>query len=350
MGKPAARIGDSTAHGGAIVAGAPTVLIGGMPAARMSDMHVCPMLNPGVPPPPHVGQQIILGSPMVLICGQMAARMGDMVMCSGPPDSILAGCPTVLIGEGGGGGGGAGPAGAATSAALAGGGISPEKEEGHFLDVTFVDKAGKPIKGVKYQLGEPGGNKSSGTLQGRILKKGVPQGSYEFTLRAVTSAKWSAREAKVGEKVKMEIETSGLESGTPAVIEIFMRDGNFSDQIIKKIDTKISGDKIKEEWEFRVDDNYLKIQREKLKSGGYSSPAFYFLVKAADVAGRSGLLRYHDFLEIKLLGDDGKPLSGKKFRLHLISGEVREGTLDSNGHAKIEKVPPGESKVKVEIR
>ncbi|HBC46646.1 MAG TPA: hypothetical protein DCZ43_06340, partial [candidate division Zixibacteria bacterium] len=116
MGKPAARLGDTTAHGGSIIAGAPTVLIGGMPAARMNDMHVCPMLNPGTPPPPHIGQQIILGCPTVMICGQMAARMGDMVMCSGPPDSIVAGCPTVLIGEGGGGGAGAGPGGAAASA------------------------------------------------------------------------------------------------------------------------------------------------------------------------------------------------------------------------------------------
>ena len=108
MGNPAARMGDTTAHGGTIVAGAPTVLIGGVPAARANDMHVCPLVNPGTPPPPHVGQQILIGSPTVLICGQMAARMGDQVMCSGPPDVIAMGCFTVLIGESAGGGGGAG--------------------------------------------------------------------------------------------------------------------------------------------------------------------------------------------------------------------------------------------------
>jgi len=52
MGKPAARLGDMTAHGGSIVMGLPTVLIGGMPAARVGDMHVCPMVTPGVPPIP----------------------------------------------------------------------------------------------------------------------------------------------------------------------------------------------------------------------------------------------------------------------------------------------------------
>ena len=73
MGKPAARLGDMTAHGGSIVGpGCPTVLIGGMPAARIGDMHVCPMMNPGLPPPPHVGGPISLGSTGVFIGGMPA--------------------------------------------------------------------------------------------------------------------------------------------------------------------------------------------------------------------------------------------------------------------------------------
>ena len=98
MSKPAARMGDSTAHGGVIVAGCPTVLIGGMPAARMGDMHVCPMVTPGVPPIPHVGGPITMGSATVLIGNMPAARMGDMATCTGPPDTIVLGCMTVLIG------------------------------------------------------------------------------------------------------------------------------------------------------------------------------------------------------------------------------------------------------------
>ena len=98
MSKPAARVGDSTAHGGVIAVGCPTVLIGGMPAARMGDMHTCPMATPGTPPIPHVGGPIMLGSATVLIGGMPAARMGDMATCTGPPDTIAAGCMTVLIG------------------------------------------------------------------------------------------------------------------------------------------------------------------------------------------------------------------------------------------------------------
>jgi uncharacterized Zn-binding protein involved in type VI secretion len=99
MPAPAARMGDSTAHGGTIVVGFPMVLIGGVPAARVSDMHACPMVTPGVPPIPHVGGPILPpGSPTVLIGGLPAARMGDMCTCVGPPDSIVVGYPTVLIG------------------------------------------------------------------------------------------------------------------------------------------------------------------------------------------------------------------------------------------------------------
>jgi len=96
MGKPAARMGDSTSHGGSIVLGMPTVLIGGQPAARVGDMHVCPMVTGVVP---HVGGPIMPpGSPTVLIGNMPAARVGDMATCTGPPDSIIVGCMTVLIG------------------------------------------------------------------------------------------------------------------------------------------------------------------------------------------------------------------------------------------------------------
>lgn len=106
----------------------------GKPAARVGDMHVCPMVTPGTPPVPHVGGPILPpGCPTVLIGGMPAAVMGGMCTCVGPPDSIILGstgvmiggkpaarmgdscahggtitlgCPTVLIGETSGGGGG----------------------------------------------------------------------------------------------------------------------------------------------------------------------------------------------------------------------------------------------------
>jgi len=69
------------------------------PAARVNDMHVCPMQTPGVPPIPHVGGPILPPCcPTVIIGGQPAARMGDMATCTGPPDTIAQGSATVMIG------------------------------------------------------------------------------------------------------------------------------------------------------------------------------------------------------------------------------------------------------------
>jgi uncharacterized Zn-binding protein involved in type VI secretion len=68
-------------------------------AARITDMHVCPMVTPvGPVPVPHVGGPIIgPGAPTVLIGGLPAAVMGDNAVCVGPPDVIAKGSATVLI-------------------------------------------------------------------------------------------------------------------------------------------------------------------------------------------------------------------------------------------------------------
>ena len=67
------------------------------PAARITDMHTCPMVTGVVP---HVGGPILPpGCPTVLIGGLPAARVSDMATCAGPPDIIVKGSATVMIGN-----------------------------------------------------------------------------------------------------------------------------------------------------------------------------------------------------------------------------------------------------------
>ncbi len=69
------------------------------PAARLTDFHECPMQTPAPVPIPHVGGPVTgPGDPTVLIGGLPAARVGDMLICVGPPDSIVQGSGTVMIG------------------------------------------------------------------------------------------------------------------------------------------------------------------------------------------------------------------------------------------------------------
>jgi uncharacterized Zn-binding protein involved in type VI secretion len=127
MGQPAARMGDQALQNGphchapihppapvptpvphppipvTIVGGAPTVLIGNMPAARLTDMTTPCTTPPCVPAGPAM---VIMGSTTVLICSLPAARINDPTLHSScvapipmPAGKILPpGCPTVLIG------------------------------------------------------------------------------------------------------------------------------------------------------------------------------------------------------------------------------------------------------------
>jgi uncharacterized Zn-binding protein involved in type VI secretion len=89
---PAARVGDQTVHGGAVVGpGVATVLIGGMPAGVLGDLHACV-----IPPPSHVpSTPFTKGSATVMLSGRPALRAGDPCACGA---SVAVGSPTVLIG------------------------------------------------------------------------------------------------------------------------------------------------------------------------------------------------------------------------------------------------------------
>jgi uncharacterized Zn-binding protein involved in type VI secretion len=65
------------------------------PAARIADMHTCPMVTGVVP---HVGGPTSVGYPQVLIGNMPAARVGDLLVCAGGPDAIAMGSTTVQIG------------------------------------------------------------------------------------------------------------------------------------------------------------------------------------------------------------------------------------------------------------
>lgn len=89
----AARVGDTTTHGGTITGpGAATVLIGGMPAAVAGDLHVC-----SLPPNSHplTVSAFPMGSATVLLGGKPAIRTTDACICGA---MAAVGAPTVMIG------------------------------------------------------------------------------------------------------------------------------------------------------------------------------------------------------------------------------------------------------------
>lgn len=88
----AARVTDMTNHGGVESGpGCATVLVGGLPAAVVGDLHVCPI----TPNQPHPPSPFAAGSTTVLIGGMPALRAGDAAGCGA---GLIIGCPTVMIG------------------------------------------------------------------------------------------------------------------------------------------------------------------------------------------------------------------------------------------------------------
>ncbi len=378
MGKGAATLGsmaetcnDPTNMPVGQVIAVGTVLVNKKPAAKKGDQivgvdtHIIMIPAPPGPPVPtplpHPFSGIIDNglSSSVNIMGMPAATVDSTASNTPPhipqggpfqkpPDNkatIKMGSFNVLIGDGGS-GGGSGDSGDSSVQAQT---VKVEADKGHFLDLKFVDKGGKEITGVSYSIRSPGNAEMTGVLTGRIKKAGLKEGDYEISLKAITKAEWSAGSAQVGDKVKLLVDSVGIEDGEKAVLQLFIKDFNCADRLFKSIDCKINGGKIEHEWELIIDDDLVEEQDAKVKSSGYSSPSFYFTIMVANLKAKSGLLIFKDYVELELKDDD-KPVGNVKYTVYLPNGGVREGYLDKNGYAKIENLPPGKIEYKYDIR
>ncbi len=383
MGKPAARLGDMTAHGGALVLGNPTVLAGKMPVSCLGDMHVCPMFTALVP---HVGGPVLLGSFGVFAGGRPVARMGDPVICVGPPDTIALGAFTVLVGDisPGSGGAGAGEAGGGSGSAIAmaiasaivksakaaallavavatsaaassvgaaaatAGGSSEtatgKSRPGHWIRFKFVDKAGLPVAGVPYAFEGPAGLKLTGATGsgGEIYRDGLRSGQCTVRLMDLSDAKWSVDKAKVGDSVTLSAQAEGFPDGTAATVRIFCRDLRGPDLKVEERSVEVSGGKVETQWAFQE-----KEDDDEDAPAGYSSPEFFFVVEAEGCQAVSGMLEIQNWVELELKDEDGQLLADEEYRALLPTGEIRKGKTDSKGRARIDDVPPGPVRVEI---
>ena len=90
----------------------------------------------------------------------------------------------------------------------------------------------------------------------------------------------------------------------------------------------------------------LKMQKY---GKSYNPPEYFFVI---DIDGQqfgekqeSGLLLFKDYIELELKEENGSPIANEKYILHLADGTERRGSLDENGYAREENIPPGEINV-----
>ncbi len=219
------------------------------------DMHVCPMVTPGVPPVPHVGGPIVgPGAVKTLIAGLPAAMVGAQCVCVGPPDVIIkgsfvcliegkpaarvtdttahggtitVGCPTVLIGDSGGAGSpqartmsegrsiaasytscncnsksqgeittgthADGPTfGPATPPPTQGSRTPPTPAKRSWIEVEVVDDGGKPLRGERVQIKDAEGKTRElfTDEKGIVRMDDIAPGSADITMPHLDQDLW----------------------------------------------------------------------------------------------------------------------------------------------------------------
>jgi hypothetical protein len=224
----------------------------------------------------------------------------------------------------------------------------------HWADFRYLDNAGNAISGLLYGFTDTDGNETRGVLRpdGHIRRDAISEGQCQAVLYAVTNAQWSNDAAEIGEKVKLSAEVLGFEDGTQAAIEIYRRDITGPDVMIQAVELEVEGGKVETEWEYtlQMPDEQELEESEEEEQRRYSYPEYYFDVVVENCKAHSGILCYKDKLEFSYQDEDGNAIANKPFKLFLSNGEVREGTLDGNGYAKVEDVPPGRIRIQVDPR
>ena len=346
MSQPAARLGDVTAHGGAVTSGNPTVLINGQPAATVGDLHVCPLCSPG----PHVGGPVLLGAPTVLIGGRPAARVGDPCACAAPaPDVIVSGCPTVLVGAASGAGGAAASAAAASAAGAAlrpgtPGTGAEARPLSPWVGVAYADAAGRPVAAWAYHA-EGGADERDGAVGtgGQVWCDGLAEGgAVAVGLVGAYGCRWDRGEARVGEGVGMSARCAGVEDGAMAAFEVYRvaacPGGAVERALVWTRLGEVAGGRIETLEPFTEPDEPVE---DDATAVWYEVEAVVEHVHRA----RGGALRLRDDVALRVLDEEGEPVRGLPHEVRVAVGEVHGLQTDRGGAAGVADVQPGRYRV-----
>ena len=168
----------------------------------------------------------------------------------------------------------------------------------------------------------------------------------------VTNMKWGQKEARREDLVKLSADIEGVPDETEVMIHIYEHDQDGAHDFITKFPCRVKNKKIEAEWEYEYheDTDEIPTQQEMEEYGkNYNPPEYFFVVR---IYGRrfgdnqeSGVLKFKDWIEIKLIDSYRSPIGDEKYVLYLVNGQKKKGKLDENGYAKIEDVPPGKYKI-----
>jgi hypothetical protein len=164
----------------------------------------------------------------------------------------------------------------------------------------------------------------------------------------VTDMEWSAAEARRGDILTLSAKIRGVPDETEAKITIYEYDRDNIHDRITELPATVKGGKIEVQWnyEYHEDVDEIPTEDEMQRYGShYNPPEYFFTVKIGEQeygkTQESKLLTFKDWLEIRLTQGDGEPVPNADYIVHLPDGTERRGTLDGDGFAKEDKIPPG---------
>jgi hypothetical protein len=169
------------------------------------------------------------------------------------------------------------------------------------------------------------------------------------------SMKWSQKEVKRGDIVKMQTQFIDLPDKIEATVEVLEYDQDGNHNPVVSIPTEISNNQMELSWEFQYHEDTVEIPTQvelKPYNRNYQHPEYFFVV---DIDGsrigekqESGKLRFKDWADIVMKDSKGQPLGGKKITVTLADGSTHNGNLDNNGCARIDLTVPGPYDIFVE--
>lgn len=182
--------------------------------------------------------------------------------------------------------------------------------------------------------------------------KGTSNNIPAYPQPEMTKMQWNKKEARRGDIVKLQAEFERVAEKTEAFVTVFEHDQDGSHDKIVTIPATIINRKIDLQWEYEYHEDVDEIptDEEMNKYGKSYNPPEYFFVVDIDGAKfgeeqESGLLQFKDSIEISLIDEDNSPVADTMYDLELSDGSKKQGTLDSNGKATEDSIPPGKLKV-----
>lgn len=164
----------------------------------------------------------------------------------------------------------------------------------------------------------------------------------------ITNMSWNAEEARSGDVLRLSADVEKVEPGTEVLVRIFEYDEDGAHDKIAEIPAEVKDMKVDLEWEYEYheDTDEIPSQAEMERYGGsYNPPEYFFTIKIGEfehgLGQESGILTFKDYLNLKLVDDEGQGIPDVEYEITMPDGTTRTGNLDERGEARLEEIPPG---------